>query len=318
MTYDQMQTVNFTMFQIFMWTWFPTLFNWILDKAVRWMSAKAFPDVPKSWKFSPAPSFAITPPLIADELYPLMKSGFAEPVAEVRKILGPKSIQLIDGRVLEDIDSIIYCTGYDLCVPFLPPEYNPYEFVGDTPKLFHGTFSLHPDPEVRNSIAFLGHGALNLTGFVMYELNAMAISQTWLGKSPLPPYEEMLQWHRNWLEWRRSLMKKQKMVSSFYVALISFPDHFQWLNSQSGSGLLEHFSWTSWRCWQFWWNEPKLYKKCKTGLMSPALWRLFDMGKRKPWSKAREQILFDNDIAEKRLAERVERMKQVNSKVKGE
>jgi dimethylaniline monooxygenase (N-oxide forming) len=314
MTFDQFQSVKFTMLQMFMSAWFPRFYNWVIDKVTLMISTKVFPDVPKSWNFSPAPSFSVTPPLIADELYPLMKSGFAEPVPAVRRVLGPKTVELTDGRILEDIDSIIYCTGYDICVPFLAQEYNPYEVVGDTPKLFHGTFSLHPDIEVRDSIAFIGHGAAHFPGFVLHELNAMAISQTWLGNSPLPSYEKMLQWHKNWIKWINDLLARQKMVSTFYVLFIPLADHLQWLNTQAGTELFEHFSWTSWKSWQFWWNEPKLYKKCKGVLMSPSLWRLFETGKRKSWAKARDQIWYDNQFAEKRLVERNEKKKGINAK----
>jgi hypothetical protein len=49
-------------------------------------------------------------------------------------------------------------------------------------------------------------------------------------------------------------------------------------------------------------------------LMSPSLWRLFETGKRKPWAKARDQIWYDNQFAEKRLVERNEKKKGINAK----
>jgi dimethylaniline monooxygenase (N-oxide forming) len=191
----------------------------------------------ESWKFSPAPSAAITSPLIADEIYALLKSGFSEPVRKVKKIVGPRSVEMLDGRILEDIDSIIYC----------------YPVIGEPPRLFHGTFPLHPDPEIRNSLAFLGHAGVPFPGFVQHEVFGMVVSQTWLGRSPLPPYEEMLRWHRDFIRWREDLISRQPTESTFLVAMQPYNDHFTWVNKQAGTGILEHFGWTSWKAWQFWW-----------------------------------------------------------------
>ncbi len=75
-----------------------------MDSLLQYFSRKAYGDIPESWGFSPAPSIAVSPPLIADELYPHLKSGFCEPVPEVANIAGPRSVELKSGRVLEDIE----------------------------------------------------------------------------------------------------------------------------------------------------------------------------------------------------------------------
>jgi dimethylaniline monooxygenase (N-oxide forming) / hypotaurine monooxygenase len=261
------------------------------------ISTKAMP-VEESWKFFPPPSAAMTAPLIADEIYPLLKSGFAEPVRKVKTIIGPRSVEMLDGRIIDNIDAIIYCTGYDLCVPFLSPEFNPYPVVGEPAQLFHGTFPLHPDPEVRNSLAFLGHGGIAFPGFVQHEVLGMVVSQTWLGRSLLPPYEEMLRWHRDFIKWRTDLIAKQPTQSTFLVAMQPYSDHLHWMDKQAGIGILEHFGWTSWKAWQFWWQDREFYAKCVKGLWTPAIWRLFETGKRKAWPQAREQIYIDNEIAD--------------------
>ena len=296
-------------------TYLPHLFNWLMDKALRYMSAKAFPDVPESWRFSPAPSVAVTPPLIAHELYTLMKSGFAEPVAAVAHVTGPKSVLLTDGRALDDIDAIIYCTGYEWAVPFLPPEFNPYRVVGEPAELFHGTFPLHADPSVRNSLAFLGHGAVTFPGFVQHELLSMAVSQTWLGNSPLPPLAEMKTWHDGFLAWRRDVASRQKIDSTFYVGFLPFGDHMNWLDKTAGSGVFERFGWFNWKSWQFWWRERGFKSNILTGLLSPAIWRYFETGKRKAWVGAKEQILKDNEAAVKQK-ERYKKQIELNRDVK--
>lgn len=265
---------------------------------------EAFPVTP-SWRFFPAPSNTVTGPLLADQIYPLLMSGFAEPVSAVRKIRGPRSVETVDGRVIDNIDSIIYCTGYDAEAPFIGAEHNPYPIVGEPPRLYRNTFPMHPDAAVRNSLAFLGHAVVPFPGFVMHELNAMCISQVWLGNSPLPSLHKMEGWHRGNIAWRDRLMSRQSVGgTTFYATMLPPEDHIRWLDEVAGTGIFEHFGWFRLQAWALWWYEYELYAKCKYGLFSPAIWRLFSMGKRRVWDKAREQIWKDNELAEQQKMHR--------------
>lgn len=306
-TFDQAQSLNLFFFQAFMSTWFPNFLNWMFDKVILSMSEKAFPNIPTKWNFSPAPSISVTPPLIADEIYPLLKNGFVEPCSEVKRITGPKTIELTDGTILTDIDAIIYCTGYEMAVPFLPAEFNPYPVIGEPPMLYRNIFAIHADPTVRNSLAILGQAAVPFPGFIQHELLSMAVSQVWQGKTRLPSYEGMQEWRRGYLAWRADLMSRQKIKSTFYVVFQPFGDHIRWLDQVAGTGLFENFGW-SWKAWAFWWRDRELYRKCKSGLFSPAIWRLFETGRRKAWPDARRQIFEDNEIAERQVRERKEMM----------
>lgn len=60
--------------------------------------------------------------------------------------------------------------------------------------------------------------------------------------------------------------------------------------------------------WKFWYQDRKFYNTCCHGLTSPAIFKLFDMGKRKPWKDAKRQILLDNSLAEEAAAERRKRL----------
>lgn len=278
------------------------------------MHKQNFPDIPEDWNFLPAPSIATSPPLIADAFYRYVKSGFTTAVPEVKTIRGPKTVELVNGRILEDIDSIIYCTGYDFAVPCVPPEYNPYATQGATPTLYRNTFPLHPDPEVRNSLAFLGQAAVAFPGLMQFELAAMAISQVWRGKSTLPPLEEMKEWHRRQQEWREDLISSQKIPSRFHAAFMP-PEHIQWLDKTAGTGIFDRFGFLSWKAWKFWWTDPELYRLCLSGILTPAIWRLFETGKRQAWSGAKAQIIKDNEMAKARSVEKLKR-DQANEKVK--
>lgn len=312
--FDASMTLNVTRFSLFATTWFPNLLNWLLDKALVAASKAAFPNVPKSWNFLPAPSIATTVPLIADEIYPLLESGFCEPVAAIGKITGPKTVELKDGRVLEDIDAIIYTTGYDLSAPFVDDKYNPHVTPDDPPHLYRGTFPLHEDSEVRNSLAFLGHAAIHFPGFVQHELIIMAVSQIWCGRSSLPPLSEMQAWYRGFLEWRQERLNGQKSEATFYTLTQPLTDHLVWMDNAAGTNVWEHFGWFSRKAWSFWWSDRKLYSLCAGGLFTPSIWRLFESEKRRTWPKAKEQIVLDNEAAQEQVRTRLEKMKLAEDK----
>ncbi|KAG6361790.1 hypothetical protein INS49_010019 [Diaporthe citri] len=312
--FDAALTLHLTKFMLFATTWFPNVLNWLLDKFMIAASKAAFPKVSKSWNFFPAPSIATTAPLIADEIYPLLESGFCEPVTTVAKITGPRTVELKDGRVLEDIDAIIYTTGYDLSTPFLDKEHSPHVTPGSPPYLYRGTFSLHEDPKVRNSIVFLGYAAIFFPGFVQHELIIMATSQIWCGKSSLPPLSDMKTWYRGFMVWRQNLLNRQKSEATFYTVAQPLTDHMRWLEETAGTEVFDHFGWFSRKAWSFWWNDRKLYNLCANGLFTPTIWRLFETGKRKAWPKAKEQIIRDNEAAQAQVRARSEMLKHAEDK----
>ncbi|KIY01037.1 uncharacterized protein Z520_03703 [Fonsecaea multimorphosa CBS 102226] len=317
-TYDQSQTMTLMFLQVFLERWFPRLWTWFIDWAFAAMSKQAYPNQRKEWNLTPALSLAISTPLVADAIYPHLESGFAEPVAAVQEILGPSAVRLTDGRVLDDIGSIIYATGYESAVPYAPKEYNPYPVADEAPVLYRNIFPLHEDPDVRNSLAFLGQGGFPFPGFVVFELATMAVSQIWLGRSHLPPLAEMRAWHRAHLAWRQSQVRRyypSAIQRNFYAIFMPAHDQLHWLDRTAGTGMFAHFSPFSWRAWRFWWScdDRDFYRLCKSGLLSPALWRLFDMGRRKPWAGAKQQIIEDNRFVESRRQERLRALEKLGS-----
>jgi dimethylaniline monooxygenase (N-oxide forming) len=295
----------------------------MIDKALQKMSTKAFPIIPEEWGLRPAPSLAISTPLMADTLWPHLQSKFAEPVPEIRSIVGPCSVELKNGRILEDIDSIIYCTGYHFNIPdgLIPKtsateNIHPYPHsLGEPPNLYRNIFPLHRDPSICNSLAFLGQGAIIFPGFIQYELNAMAVSQIWKGKPSLPSYDIMLKWRARNLAERQAKLAAYNPPdgSTFYPTLINMGDHLQWVDEMAGTGLYRNLSlaWFNWRAWRLWWQDKELYHLCMKGLFTPALWRLFETGKRKalPREECRAMILNQNEKAEESKKRRLEAKK---------
>lgn len=301
--------------QVLLWLqeWFPNVYNWAFDWAVRDMSKKAFPNVPASWNFSPAPPAYITNPLIGDDMYSLMESGWAEPVAAVEKFTGPKSVQMKDGTVLEDVDSVIYCTGYDASTPMLKDDLNFYPVAGELGNLYRNIFPLHPDPGVRDNLAFVGHGGVTWPGLSTFELSSAAVAQVWAGKSQLPPFEEMKKWHANLTAYRQKLKASNPYDSSYYPAIMPTADYMRWLDATAGTDVFSHFGW-SWKAWKFWWQDRDFYDLCNNGCLSSALWRLFETGKRKTWSGAREQIAKDVEALKKQIETRKAYLKSIEPK----
>lgn len=309
-TFDQGMNLGFLRFQLWCEKNCPDFFTWLVNKLLRSMSAKSYPNLPKSLADLPAPSIAVTSPLVLpDGMWETIQSGYVEFVQAVKKVTGPKSFELRDGSTIEDIDAVVYCTGYKSEVPFMEKEHNPYPVVGETPYLYRNAFPIHADPAVRNSLVFLGHGGIPFPGFVQHELVSMAAAQIWTGKSELPPLDEMKEWHAYFQEYRRQVLEKAKpkIESTFYTFMQPFRDHFMWFEKTAGTDILSHFGWSA-KAWAFWWRDRKLYNACSSGVMTPVIFKLFDAGKRKPWPQAREKIFLDQEIAKRRAAEKKAQM----------
>lgn len=298
--FDKLPPFWFILFSLYLSAWFPAAFFWILDQLLVGMSKKAYPNVPESWGVSKARSIAVTTPLIVEELYPHLSAGTCEPVASVARITGPKTVELTSGQVLPDIDAIIYCTGYHFYIPlsFSPPDLNPYPTLGQPANLYRNIFPLHPDLKIRASLAFQGQAAIPYPGFSQFEVQILSISQIWLGNSSLPTHATMLHWHATFLAWRNHLIKKYNARETFYTAILPFSDMADWYDKTAGLGMRQHFGyisrWTSPTALKFWWREPELYRACLNDFSSPAMFRLFETGKRRRWEGAREAIWREN------------------------
>lgn len=105
---DSSNGISLTFMTIQLEKYLPRLWAWLLDTIANRMSEKAFPNPPRSWRLRPSKSLQVSTPVIADALWGFLKSGFAEPVAAVQGVTGSRSIRLQDGRVLDNVDAIIY------------------------------------------------------------------------------------------------------------------------------------------------------------------------------------------------------------------
>ena len=314
--FDTSAALPFFMLQSWFEANMPSLWIWLVDKMLGKVSNAAYPDLPEEWGLRPAPSIAIATPIMADTFWPYLQSGFAEPVAAVKQITDSKTVELTDGRILHDIDSIMYCTGYHFNLPdsLIPKtddrlsSFDPYpDGPGTIPYLYYNTYPLSTDPAVRNSLAFFGQAATAYPGFVQYELAAMAVSQVWQGNKSLPNLATMKQWHAEHTANRAALAKKYNAPpdSTFYTALLPFK-YFTWINETAGTGLFENMGGKlngmfNLKTWSLWWNDRELYKLLRAGIMSPTVFRVFEAGGRRSfgWEESKKRLRKDNEVYER-------------------
>ena len=115
---------------------------------------------------------------------------------EIAEFLEPdersRAIRFTDGHVEEDVDHVLFCTGYLYAFPFLS------SFL---PELIKDGFRVY---NVYQHIFFRGHPSLAFVAlpirvipFPLSEVQAAVIAKVWSGQLALPSKQEMLEWERN-------------------------------------------------------------------------------------------------------------------------
>lgn len=305
-----------------------SLCAWLMGKGLAAAQAQAFPflkDHPSMSKDRPPPTITNRIPFFSDYLPHYLRDGSIEDVCGVEEIAGARSVKLTDGRIIDDLDAIVLCTGYNHDVSlidgkgdpsdptFAPDGFKrlkaaPYTKPGKKfPRLYRG-FVSEQYPE---SLAILGHMIITRPPFVLYDLASMALASLWSGAQPLPTAGEM----------RRDIDKHYDFVISCLQTApvphwgfrIDARETYMWLNRTAGTGVVERLGGWGWAGWRFWWQEGKLYKLLMDGIDCPAVYRLFDDGYgRKPWAGARAHI----DKINKEVEEMGRRWEEEQKKVK--
>lgn len=116
------------------------------------------------------------------------------------------------------------------------------------------------------------------------------------------------------MAWREWTAEKYGVTTTFYSAFVPMADFLTWLDETAGIGLKARFGlverWTRREAWGLWWRDRELYNICLSGLTSPAIFRLFETGKRKTWEGAREEVFAANERADRQAKERLRAMKK--------
>ncbi|KAL1854511.1 hypothetical protein VTK73DRAFT_8733 [Phialemonium thermophilum] len=289
---DHSLTARMTAVQGLFQRHFPGIAEALLNNFGKKLQDEAF-NIRPEWGLSPAPSLKFGIPVVSDEIVAALEAGTVESVPGVRAAVAPRAFELQDGRRLDEIDAVIYCTGYCADFGLLEPRFDPTRDTTPAwaaapgsrgkplPRLYRNIFSLdHP-----YSLVYVGGVFTPLPAFPLFDVTSMALVQVWRGRSPLPPRDEMIasvDRHHAW-------MVENAKIAKVTPNLVDRREWSAWVDEAAGMGIQERLGW-GWRGWAFWLSDPKLCSLLMTGLSSPHQYRLFDCGKRKAWRGARAEI----------------------------
>lgn len=137
----------------------------------------------------------------------------------IAKVEG-RTVHLIDGNSIADVDYIIFSTGYSWSLPFLPdvPIRN-----NRVPDLYqHVVWQKDP------TLLFVGAVAAGLT-FKVFEWQAVLAARLLAGRAVLPSVEEMRKWEVERIKARGDGVK-------FTLIFPDFEDYFETLRQLAGEG----------------------------------------------------------------------------------
>lgn len=275
--------------------WCPSYAETLFNRKAKSIMDRAFGETDPSWGLDPAPSIKVVNPVVSDTLIDRLRAGDVQSVPGIKEIVGPKQVELTDGRRIE-ADAIICCTGYKYNFHLLDARVDPTTEPSATwlaapgskgrplPRLYQNVFSLtHP-----SSLAFLGCAWFVTSAFSLADVTSMCIAQVWAGRSSLPPLAEM----ERWMDGQEARISRLARRGTVIPASVPAREWLVWADETAGMGVEEHLGW-GWKGWVFWWSQRELWKMLMDGPQTAAVWRLFG-GKRKVWDGARAEIEYAN------------------------
>lgn len=119
--------------------------------------------------------------------------GYKEIVPELAELLpnshGTRAVRFADGRVEEDVDAILFATGYYYSFPFLSSlEFKLISTGERVQNTYKHLFYIH-DP----TIAFIGL-PMKIIPFRIDEAQGAVVARLWAGRLELPSTQEMSRW----------------------------------------------------------------------------------------------------------------------------
>lgn len=248
-----------------------------------------------AWRLKDFKDLTLSLPGRIDVILPLLKDGSVTSLHGIKRFTGGKSIEFEDGTVIDDVDSVIFTTGYQAdfsLAPFVEksiPKSPNYK----GPAIHRLYMNVFP-PKYADSCVMLCYSAYGKSnGFSFSDVMNMAISNIWRGVSDLPPYPEMEKWvdeHHEWLaaNWER--------VPTLDFSMVKQEEFQPWMHEKAGTGM-ENLGWGL-AGWKFWWQDRKMYNLMNHGVETAHMYRYFETGKRSTWDGARDEIIRQNEIVE--------------------
>lgn len=228
---------------------------------------------------------------MSDSLVEGLENGNIVSKSEIRRFIGPTTVEFEDSSV--EVDVVICCTGFvrdfSIC---------PVELVKDRwsempksdgiplPRLFQNIF-----PPSDPSVAYLNNFSYP-TGFMwIADLASMAVAQVW-NNGGLPTERQMNEQIDQHHAWLTKLVERETVPSD----LVNEQSWLKWCNDTAGTGI-ENLGW-GWPGLKFWFWDYKVSGLLMGGVESPFALRLFD-GKRKKWEGARQAVIDVNEEVRK-------------------
>ncbi|KAI1892029.1 hypothetical protein AGOR_G00149780 [Albula goreensis] len=208
-------------------------------------------------------------PLINDDLPGRILMGAVVMKPNLKEFRG-SSLVFEDGSVEDQIDAVIFCTGYSYSFPFLPTSL----FPGPGHEL---TLYQHVFPPALEHPTLAVLGLFQAKGPIMpvMELQARWATRVFAGLNKLPPKEKMLEITE--AERRRNM--KSSLSSKHSALQVDFTPYLDYLAGQVGA--LPNFLGLLLR-------DPRLGLNVLLGPCTPYQYRLYGPGQ---WTGARQAIL---------------------------
>lgn len=232
-------------------------------------------------------------PIVNDRFIPELHAGNLNLKPALSEISG-STLKFSDGTALEDVDAIVFCTGFRSDYSYMDTKADP---TRDTrkdwrslpgangrplPRLYQGIFSL----DFPDSLAFLGTSPLTPQAFLNYDISSAAVAQVWTGSSTLPSLQEM----NDHVDAQHNVVCQIARTGSLASTnLRNNWEWYKWCDEAAGIGLVKRMGYGL-EGWKFYFQDRKLCKLVMDGLLSPHLFRLFDEGKREAWPDARAAV----------------------------
>lgn len=244
------------------------------------------------WNLLPFPSPLLVLPSASEAVIPALQNGSLTSLRGLKGFVGPKSVELTDGTIIDDVDAVICATGYtaDFTVtPFIETS-QPAGPEGPTVRrLWKNIFP----PRYADSIVMFCYSAYGKNnGFSFCDVSSMAISNIWRGVYPLPPQQQMekeIDEHHRWI------VSNWKLNNNIDPSMVKSWEYQSFVHDAAGTGM-ENLGW-GWKGWKFFFKDPKMSYLLSNGVETAHAFRYFETGKRKVWPGAREAILHANEAA---------------------
>jgi dimethylaniline monooxygenase (N-oxide forming) len=272
---------------------FPNFARYMSDTAISFVVRMEYGKLDPAWRLEPFPSLLTSLPGCFELVIPMLKSGRVTSLHGIKQFLGPRSIEFDDGTVLDDVDAVIYCTGYaaDWSVAPFVEKSRPKDPSYGGPDMYRMYMNLFPT-KYADSMVLLNYSAYGKNnGFSFADVTSMAISNIWRNVSPLPPVDEMERKIDSHQEWVATRWKFDDKCDTSMVKQWEFQT---WLHEMAGTGM-ENLGW-GWKGWKFWFKDRKMYNLMNNGVETAHAFRYFETGKRKTWPGARDAIIHVNEL----------------------